>query len=182
MTRWPVVIGVAALTVTFGPIVLMFLAAGVIPQPAAAAQSVNCSTAYVNPFSKIADLAPERIDQGVDFGGAGPILAVGNGTLLQSAIGTGWGPSGGGIAPGMWLTYKLTDGPLQGQVVYVAEGANPLVTKPGEIITAGEHIADMVGGIEIGWANATTAQVKNYELAPGATAASQTQPFGSIFG
>lgn len=72
------------------------------------------SGGYVNPLGRIKGLAYERIDQGVDFSGTGPILAIGDGKVLASdAHNSGW-PGGG------WLTYALTSGPLAGQIVYVA--------------------------------------------------------------
>src|SRR5262249_3493271 len=36
---------------------------------------------YCNPYRGIPNLAPQRLDQGVDYGGAGPIYAMGPGTI-----------------------------------------------------------------------------------------------------
>jgi hypothetical protein len=110
------------------------------------------SSGYVNPIPASANFH-DRVDQGVDFLGSGPIKAMGNGTVIEVNTGnTGWGPPNG-PAPGLWLTYRLSDGPMAGHVVYVAEGANPTV-KPGQKVTAGQVIANMNGSsIETGWAN-----------------------------
>lgn len=68
---------------------------------------------YVNPFSEVKGLICERVDQGVDFAGAGPILAMGNG-VIKETNGPGW-------PGGPYMVYQLTDGPAAGHYVYVAE-------------------------------------------------------------
>lgn len=110
----------------------------------------SSNSGYVNPLHRISGLSYQRIDQGVDFTGHGPILAIGNGKVLAAqAHNAGW-PGGG------WMTYVLTDGPLKGQIVYVAEEITPTVSA-GATVQAGQHIADMHGFIETGWAaNANT--------------------------
>jgi hypothetical protein len=97
---------------------------------------------YVHPFPGAAE---GRTDQGVDFTGRGRILAIGNGRVIASTSrASGW-PEGG------WISYKLTDGPHAGRVVYVAEGIAPHV-RPGQRIRAGQHIASFRGrSIEMGW-------------------------------
>src|SRR4051794_4313935 len=40
------------------------------------ASKVSGSGAYTNPFGHVAGLTPERIDMGVDYGGAGPVVAI----------------------------------------------------------------------------------------------------------
>jgi murein DD-endopeptidase MepM/ murein hydrolase activator NlpD len=99
---------------------------------------------YVSPF---VSATQGRIDQGVDFTGTGPILAVGDARIL--AVGApGW-PEGGGVL------YKLLDGPAAGRVIYVNEGVRATV-KAGQRVSAGQQIASFVAGgsIEMGFADA----------------------------
>jgi phage-related protein len=123
-----------------------------------------------------------RIDQGVDFTGPGPVAAIGAGQVQHVATGnTGWGPPAG-PAPGLFMTYRLSTGPLAGSSVYVAEGANPVV-RVGQRIAAGQHIATMNGSsIETGFANSSgtgalsqtaAAASGNWQNSPGGTAVGQ---------
>lgn len=96
---------------------------------------------FSNPVST--ELSPERIDMGVDYGGAGPLYALGNGTVANVSN-SGW-------PGGTFLTIHLDD---TGDYIYYAEDVNPLVSV-GQRVTAGQHIADATGGasgIEVGWA------------------------------
>src|SRR6185437_10068322 len=120
---------------------------------------------YVNPLGQIKNLIAERVDQGVDFSGSGPILAIGNGTVIET--------NGGGWPGGPFMSYRLDDGPDAGKVVYVAENIRPTVAK-GQKIKAGQPIATMFEGgtgIEMGWADAS-----------GTIALSQTPAAGGISG
>lgn len=122
---------------------------------------------YKNPVRDITGLIPERIDQGVDFGGTGPIYALGN-AVITKATATNYGWPGGG-----WITYRLTSGPGKGLVVFVAEYIRPTVSA-GQHVTADTVIANMYqggGGIETGWA-----------MANGFTAESQLAEAGGISG
>ena len=58
---------------------------------------------YCNPFRDVTSLVPERIDQGVDYGGAGPIYAMGPGTIdvFKNRNDTGW-------PGGTFVSYKLS--------------------------------------------------------------------------
>jgi hypothetical protein len=107
------------------------------------------SLAYRNPLRGTSGLVPERVDQGVDFSGSGPVYALGDGVVINATDGysTGW-PGGG------WISYRLTDGPDAGLVVYLAEDVTPTVA-------AGQHVSpttvignmfDGADGIETGWA------------------------------
>jgi hypothetical protein len=103
---------------------------------------------YDNPLRDISGLIPERVDMGVDFGGAGPIYAIGDGVVTQATNANGGWPGGG------WITYELTDGPAAGEVVYVAEDVTPTVAV-GDHVTPSTVIANMFNGgdgIETGWA------------------------------
>lgn len=96
-----------------------------------------------------------RIDQGVDFAGAGPIFAIGNAKVLGKGQGAAWATGGGG-GNGDGILYQLLDGPKSGSIIYIYEGLRAHVSS-GQV-TAGQHIGDILGGsasIEMGWANAS---------------------------
>jgi hypothetical protein len=99
---------------------------------------------YVNPFAR-ASVSPERIDQGVDYGGSGPLQALGDGKVTYvGTSGTGW--------PGAFIEWRLSDGPDAGRYVYYAEGIVPARgLHVGSRISAGQVIATMTSGIEVGW-------------------------------
>jgi hypothetical protein len=135
-------------------------------QPEVVSVGVAVAPTYLNPLRNVSDLVLERIDQGVDFNGSGPVYALGDGVVL-SAIADDPGWEGG------WITYQLTDGPDAGLVVYFAEDVTPTV-QVGQHVTASTVIGDMFagsGGIETGWAQAN-----------GQNAESQTPEAGGIGG
>jgi murein DD-endopeptidase MepM/ murein hydrolase activator NlpD len=102
---------------------------------------------YADPLRAVSAISPERIDQGVDYSGYGPIYAIGDGTILSTVNG-GW-------PGGTFITYQLTSGPAQGLVVYAAEDINPDVSV-GESVTADTVIGQIYegpDGIETGWAD-----------------------------
>lgn len=102
---------------------------------------------YANPLRGVNGLVPERIDQGVDYSGYGPIYAVGDGVVL-STVNSGW-------PGGTFISYRLTDGPGEGLVVYAAEDIYPQVSV-GQTVTAGTQIGTVYegpDGIETGWAD-----------------------------
>jgi murein DD-endopeptidase MepM/ murein hydrolase activator NlpD len=104
------------------------------------------SGGYVNPFSQIANLKPLRIDMGVDYSGAGPVLAIGSGTVFSNS-GPGW-PGGG------FVGVTLDSGSLAGKSYFIAESVRATV-KVGQHVQAGQQIATMFEGpsaIETGWA------------------------------
>lgn len=122
---------------------------------------------YFNPMRGISGLVAERIDQGVDFAGSGPIYALGDG-VVTNATGQSAGWPGGG-----WITYRLTNGPAAGLTVFVAEDVTPDVSV-GQPVTPDTVIANMwagADGIETGWA-----------MASGFTAESQLPEAGGISG
>jgi hypothetical protein len=138
------------------------------PQPSHSPQPpVTPTAAYQNPLRAVSDLVLERIDMGVDFGGAGPVYALGDGVITNAtADSSGW-PGGG------WITYQLTDGPDAGLMVYVAEDVTPTV-QVGQKVTSSTVIANMFNGgdgIETGWATSD-----------GSTAESQMAAAGGIGG
>ncbi len=102
---------------------------------------------YANPLRAVANLYPERVDQGVDYSGIGPIYAIGDGVVL-SVTNSGW--------PGAtFIAYRLTDGPAAGLTVYAAEDILPSVTL-GESVTSSTVLGTMFegpDGVETGWAS-----------------------------
>ena len=101
---------------------------------------------YRNPLRAVSGLAPERIDQGVDYGGGGPIYAIGDGVVLNTTN-AGW-PGGG------FITYQLADGPAAGDIVYVAENVVPSVTV-GQTVSSSTVLGTLVNAypnLETGWA------------------------------
>ena len=101
---------------------------------------------YQNPLRAVAGLQAERIDQGVDYAGSGPVYALGDG-VVTSTVNPGW-PGGAFIA------YRLIDGPAAGRYVYVAENLTPQV-KIGEHVTSSTVVGilhDAYPDMETGWA------------------------------
>lgn len=115
---------------------------------------------YVYPFADTATVG--RIDQGQDFGGTGPIYAIGKARILQTGA-AGW-PGGSGVL------YQLLDGPRRGQVIFVYEGIKVLVEK-NDIVQAGERIGEFIfpsaTGIEIGFADAMGVPLSHAEYVEG---------------
>lgn len=117
-------------------------------QPEIVSVGIAVVPGYRNPLRGVIGLRPERIDMGVDFGGSGPVYALGD-AVITNATGNSAGWPGGG-----WITYRLTDGPDAGLMVYVAEDVTPTV-QVGQHVSASTVIANMFAGgdgIETGWA------------------------------
>ena len=134
---------------------------------AAPASGSPSQALYSNPLRAVTALIPERVDMGVDFAGSGPVYPLGDG-VITGATGSSPGWPGGG-----WITYRLTDGPDAGLMVYVAEDVQPTVSA-GEVVTPATVIANMYDGgtgIETGWA-----------MPDGASAESQLPEAGGIGG
>ncbi len=105
---------------------------------------------YANPLRAISALSPERIDQGVDYHGYGPIYAIGTGVVL-SVFNGGW-------PGGTFITYRLSQGPAAGLVVYAAEDIKSYV-QIGQNVDSSTIIGTMYegfDGIETGWADPTS--------------------------
>jgi hypothetical protein len=120
-------------------------------QVVSAAVASPFGAGYRNPLRGVSGLVPERIDEGVDFTGLGPVYALGD-AVVTGATGTNFGWPGGG-----WITYRLTSGPAAGLVVYVAEDIIPAVAA-GQRISPSTAIGTMFDGgdgIETGWAQPT---------------------------
>jgi hypothetical protein len=125
---------------------------------ASAAAPKSAHWRYVNPLREVSNLQRSRIDMGVDYSGAGPILAIGRAKVVvagdrfagpESCWGKTCVP-----APGAMIVYRLLDGPFAGRYVYVVENITVGV-KAGQIVRAGQRIATLHQGspnLEIGWA------------------------------
>jgi hypothetical protein len=103
---------------------------------------------YNDPFRSVSNLSQSRIDQGVDFGGSGPVYAIGPGTITN-VYNSGW-------PDGIFITYKLTDPAISqyGVYVFMAEACTPSVSV-GQHVTSSTVICHMYGasgGIETGFA------------------------------
>ena len=147
-------------------------------QAAQQAQAAATAAAYANPLRNVSGLVPERVDQGVDFSGSGPVYAIGNG-VVTDALGSGSGWPGGG-----WITYRLTSGPAQGLVVYVAEDVTPDV-QVGQTVSSGTVVANMFSGgdgIETGWAMGDGSSQEPESQAPEAGGIGAGGPFPTITG
>lgn len=102
---------------------------------------------YANPLRGVSNLSPERIDQGVDYQGSGPVYALGPG-VVENVYNKGW-------PGGAFIVYQLTSGAAAGQGVYVAEGVIPEVTV-GEQVNANTPLGILEPGspgLETGWAD-----------------------------
>jgi murein DD-endopeptidase MepM/ murein hydrolase activator NlpD len=142
-----------------------------------AAKARKAATAvYLNPLRKVSGLDVERIDMGADFGGSGPVYAIGDG-VITNATGDSPGWPGGG-----WITYQLTDGPAKGLVVYLAEDVTPSV-QVGQHVTPNTVIANMYNGgagIETGWATSDSSTAESQ--LPAAGGISGNGPFPTAVG
>ena len=124
------------------------LGAKVAQQPEIVSVGVAVVPGYRNPLRDVSGLNPERIDMGVDFGGSGPVYALGNAVITNATSNQAGWPGGG------WITYRLSDGPDAGLMVFLAEDVTPTV-QVGQHVSSATVIGDMYeggDGIETGWA------------------------------
>jgi hypothetical protein len=129
---------------TFGQATFYGSAAGAHQQVVAMAVGAG---GYQNPLRDVRSLRAERIDQGVDYGGSGPVYAIGDG-VVTNTTNSGW-------PGGTFISYRLTDGPAAGRYVYVAENVVPAVSV-GQAVTADTVLGTLVDAapdMETGWAN-----------------------------
>jgi hypothetical protein len=100
---------------------------------------------YDDPLRSVSGLTPERVDEGVDYAGDGPIYALGDGVVLSTQ---------GNWPDGTFITYRLSDGPAAGRIVYVAENVAPTVTV-GQTVGVNTVVGilhDSYPDMEVGWA------------------------------
>lgn len=116
---------------------------------------------YVFPFTPNATWG--RTDMGVDFGGSGPIFAIGKCRIVKAT--SPW-PEYGNTG----VLYQLLDGPRAGQIIYVYEGVKVNV-RPNDIIEKGHMIGQIVplttSGIEIGFAESSGNPLASSEYVEG---------------
>ena len=111
---------------------------------------------YANPLRDVQNLTPERVDMGVDYGGSGPVYALGPGVITEAD--NAWAGGVGDVGPGTFIVEKLTAGPAAGHYVYLAENVTPEV-QVGQKVDTHTVIGRMTGsgaGIETGWAAGPT--------------------------
>jgi hypothetical protein len=104
---------------------------------------------YNNPLRDVTNLAPARIDQGVDYYGTGTMYAIGDGVVDYVCTG------GCGWPGGTFIRYRLTKGLATGYEVYAAECISPSVVV-GDATSSNLRIGFMTNcgyGIETGWAD-----------------------------
>jgi hypothetical protein len=121
------------------------------PKPPAPAPAPPAAGTYTNPLAG-ASVTPQRIDQGVDYSGSGTLSAIGDGKVTYvGTSGTGW--------PGAFVEYQLSGGAYAGRYVYYAESISPAAgLHVGQSVRAGQPIASINGGIEIGWGSGVGSQ------------------------
>lgn len=121
---------------------------------------------YQNPLRDWNNLIDNRVDQGVDYSGVGPVYAIGNGTIDYASSSTSW-PGGN------YISYKLSDGPAAGKEVYVAEDCKvESGISRGKPVTSGTVLCKTTttGGyiyIETGWSAPTIDNAIDTTLQPG---------------
>jgi murein DD-endopeptidase MepM/ murein hydrolase activator NlpD len=146
-------------------------------QPSQTGQPAPAASGYLNPLRAVSGLVPERVDQGVDFAGTGPVYAIGDAVVTDAMGGSSGWPGGG------WVSYQLTDGPDAGLVVYVAEDVTPTV-QAGQHVSSATVIANMYNGgdgIETGWAAAQTSLTAESQM-PEAGGIGAGGPFPAMVG
>lgn len=102
---------------------------------------------YLNPFRSVTSLVPQEIDQGVDYCASGPVYALGN-AIVTNIYEPEW-------PGGVFISYRLTNGPAKGLYVYVAENVTPEVVV-GQHVTSATAVGDVHDAatcIETGWAD-----------------------------
>jgi hypothetical protein len=120
------------------------------PRPPAPTPPAPVAGGYTNPLAG-ASVTPERIDQGVDYSGSGTLSAIGDGKVTYvGTSGTGW--------PGAFVEYQLSAGAYAGRYVFYAESISPAGLHVGQTVDAGQPIASVNGGIEIGWGSGVGTQ------------------------
>jgi hypothetical protein len=121
------------------------------PSTPAPAPPPPASGGYVNPLAG-ANVTPERIDQGVDYGGTGTLGAIGDGKVTYvGTSNTGW--------PGAFIEFQLSSGPDAGKYVFYAESISPAAgLHVGQTVHTGQPIASINGQIEIGWGSGVGTQ------------------------
>jgi len=115
---------------------------------------------YVFPFTNKATWG--RIDQGVDFGGTGPIYSPTDAKVVSVGA-PGW-PGGDGVV------LEVLNGPRAGHFIFIYEGIQVIV-KQGQIVKAGQTVGSFEPfsstGIEIGFCDANGVPISHSEYTEG---------------
>jgi murein DD-endopeptidase MepM/ murein hydrolase activator NlpD len=109
--------------------------------PSSPVQSTTIAAVPACPMHALGGMG--RVDEGVDYMGAGPVYALGSGTVTLADGASGW-------PGGMFIVYRLDSG----RYVYLAEDVSAAVSV-GQRVHPGTVIGNAYGGgdgIETGWA------------------------------
>jgi hypothetical protein len=104
------------------------------PGGADAALAQAAQSYYLDPMRDVRRLQADRIDEGVDYGGSGPVKALGDATVTVVDRGDSyfWANVDGNL-----VVERLDAGPLLGLGVYIAENCSPAASlHVGERVTA----------------------------------------------
>jgi hypothetical protein len=119
-------------------------------------QTGGLKAIYKNPFGtevRNHTLYARRIDQGVDYSGTGPVVAMGDGQVTEVTTSSSyWGDEGGNA-----VVYRLSKGPAHGRSLYTSENCTPNpALYIGKRVFAGRtvicYMHDAFPYIESGWA------------------------------
>jgi hypothetical protein len=111
--------------------------------PPAPVTTTDVQAQSQNPVRDIANLSVERIDEGQDYSGNGPLYAIGDGVIV-STDGSGW-------PGGTFILERVLNGPGAGKFIYFAEDITPSVV-PGQHVDSSTVIGTLNGQMEMGWA------------------------------
>jgi len=125
---------------------------------------------YANPLRDVKGITPERIDQGVDYSGKGPIHPIAAGTV-KSTTSSGWAFCGGDA----WIVVDHAGG----RSSYYAEGITPK-SKVGDHVTTSTAIGEMTGCVEFGWADPNGAQALAHSQFDGSSPTAYGQDFSNL--
>lgn len=142
---------------------------------------------YQNPFRAVRGLTAERVDMGVDYAGqaGSAVYALGPGVITES--GFGWRGAVGAPYPGAFITERLTQGPLSGHYVYLAEDVIPQVRKgqkvgPGTVIGTVTGAGQMETGFAFGPGQpSTTAAMAAGQSAMGGDPGARPTAYGAAY-
>jgi hypothetical protein len=109
---------------------------------------------YANPLRGLINLAPSRIDMGVDYSGEGPVYPIGPAVITE--VDQSWAGGYGDVGPGTFIAYRFTGGPLKDRYWYTAENIQPAV-KVGQKVSPSTPIGYAQGGFETGFAEGPSA-------------------------
>lgn len=137
---------------------------------------------YADPF-RDAKITPQRVDMGVDYAGSGPIYALGPGRIIEAD--TAWASSPDAGKPGTFIVEHITQGPLTGKDVYMAEGLTDKV-HVGEKVTSSTVLGDFTdsNAIETGYASGVAGQTMaaKYNQFTGANSTAFGEAYNKVLG